>query len=209
MLIYNKNHCIKFKQIIFLVLFLSIKTTTYSQLIIPKIDIPKYVIGFHSAGFVEFGKDSLKNHYHDILLETEPYFCYFPIKNLGFGVMFDYMYVNSTIHNYKEFYSVGILSRYYVPFQINSKMMGKEKIYFECNINLTNYEFLNRDGYPEVYNKMNKIRTNFAIGISINLVEELYLDFGFQYLTFINGISFFEPRFAIEYHFNKKTNNYE
>jgi len=50
----------------------------------------------------------------------------------------------------------------------------------------------------DVYDKMNKIRANFAVGLSINLVKEFYIDFGFQYLTFFNAINFFEPRFALE-----------
>lgn len=192
------------KKLLIVVIISLFGTITYSQLFIPKKDIPKYVIGFHSAGSIEFGKDTANNHYHDILLETEPYFCYFPVKNLGFGLMFDYMYNNSTINNFKNFYSIGFLSRYYIPFQINrGGMLDKHKLYFEGNINYTNYEFEKRYGYPKVYDKLQKIRTNFVIGISINLINGFYLDFGFQYLKFIGGINFFEPRFAIEYHFNK------
>lgn len=191
------------KTILFLIVLTTFSFSSYSQLIVPKVDIPKYVFGFHTAGFIEFGKDSLKNNYHDVLLETEPYFCFFPIKNLGFGVMFDYMYTNSTINDYKNFYSVGIMTRYYIPFQINIGMIDKEKLYFESNFNLTNYEFSKRYGYPDVYDKMNKIRINCVVGLNIHLTKGLYLDFGVQYLTCLGGISFFEPRFAIEYHINK------
>lgn len=191
------------KKILIVFILLLFSSTIYGQLIVPKIDNPKFVVGLHSAGSIWFGKDSAKNHFHDILLETEPYFCYFPIKNLGFGVMFDYMYVNSTINDFKNFYSFGLLSRYYIPFQINKEMMDKHKIYFEYNINLTNYEFETRYGYPKIFDKLQKIRHNFAMGLNLNLINGLYLDVGFQYLKFISGISFFEPRFAIEYHFNR------
>lgn len=191
-------------KLIFISLFLiSFSLTAFGQLIVKKIDEPKFIVGVHSAGVIAFGKDTLDNNFHEILLETEPYFCYFPVKNLGFGLMFNYMYTNSTINNYKNFYSFGLLTRYYVPFQINKPVLGKQKIYFEYNINFTNYLFESRYGYPVVYDKLQQIRNNFVMGLNINLIKEFYLDFGFQYLKFVNGIGFVEPRLALEYHFNK------
>lgn len=191
------------KHILLSLLFLVLYLTTYSQLFVPKEDIPKFIVGFHSGGVIAFGKDTLDNNFHEILLETEPYFCYFPVKNLGFGLMFNYMYVNSTLNNYDNYYSFGFLTRYYIPFQINKTTLKKQKIYLEYNINLTNYSFINRYGYPTVYNKLEKIRNNFVIGLNINLINEFYFDLGLQYLKFFDGIGFFEPRIAIEYHFNK------
>ncbi len=190
------------KGIIFIV-FILLSSTIYSQLLVKKEDIPKFITGFHYAASFGFGKDNANNHYHDVMLEAEPYFGYFPVKNLGFGPMVGYLYANSTDNNYKDLYSFGIFSRYYLPFQMNNDALKKHKLYFEYNINLTNYEYEKSYVYPQVYDKLQKIRMNYVLGININLTNEFYVDLGIEYLQFLNGIGFVEPRLAFEYHFNK------
>ena len=168
------------KRLLLIFIFSIVFFEAFSQLIVRKEDNPNIVFGFHTAGDILFGKDTLDNKYHTVLLETEPFVCFFPITNLGFGIMFDYMYANTNVHDFKDFYSVGLMSRYYVPFQINRNMLNKHKIYFECNINYTNYQILRRNVYPDVYNDLSVIRYNFVTGLSLNLINEFYIDFALQ-----------------------------
>ncbi len=191
------------KKILGIIVLILFSEISFGQILIHRVDNPKFIVGSHTSFLWTFGRDALNQKFHELFAEAEPYVSYFPFRDLGFGVMADYLYVNSTINNFKNCYSAGTFVRYYLPFQINKETLGRQKFYFEYNINYTNYEFENRINFPRVDDKLSNIRVNYVVGVNVFLINEFYVDIACQYMKFVDGIGIIKPRLAFEYHFNK------
>ncbi len=189
------------KKILFLLLFFFASNLTYGQFFIKHEETPKFIFGFHSNGQIE------NNHYNNTylyLIDTELHISFYPIKNLGFGLMFDYMYTKCNYAYYPSFYSYGFFIRYYSSLKINKTLLDRLRFFVEIDINIANYKIEKKHEYPTVYDKANQIIINIPVGFQFKIWKGLYYETSIEYLIFLNGINLFAPRIGLEYHFNKK-----
>ncbi len=192
------------KKYYFFLLFFFFSNLTYSQFLSKHEKTPKFIFGFHSNGQIKLEKDPITfDKTYLYLIDTELHISFYPIKNLGFGLMFDYMYTKSNYIYYPSFYSYGFFIRYYSHLKINKIILDRLRFFVELNINKANYKIEKKLEYPTVYDKANQIIINIPVGIQFQIWKGLYYETAFEYSIFVNGINFISPRIGLEYHFNK------
>ncbi len=188
------------KKTILIFFLLLLSNLLYSQLFVEQEQIPKFIFGFHSSGQIE---NINYNNTYLYLIETEPHISFYPIKHLGFGFMFNYMYTKSNFVYYPSFYSYGIFVRYYFGFQINKLILDRFSFFMEIDYNRANYQVIEKGVYPTVYDKANQSIINIPIGYQFRIWKGLFFETCFEYSMYVNGIQQINPRIGIEYHFNK------
>lgn len=183
--------------------FLFLATGLFAQLLTKHDTLPKLVVGVHSNGTIRTSKDPntyVKSYLY--LIQTELHLSYYPVKKIGFGISYDYMFTKSNYIYYPPFYSYGLYLRYFSSAQIKQDILDRMLFFAEFNIKKANYQIEKKFTYPTVYEKANKTILNFPIGFQLRIWKGLYYETAFRYMIFLDGIKLISPRIGFEYHFN-------
>lgn len=144
------------------------------------------------------------NNTYLYLIETEPHISFYPLKNLGFGFMFNYMYTKSNIGYYPSFYGYGIFLRYYFGVKIDEEILDRFHFFIETSYHRANYQIIQRGVYPTVYDKTNQSIINIPIGYQFRIWNGIFFETSLKYSIYTKGVKNIYPRIGFEYHFNKK-----
>lgn len=180
-----------------------------SQIIVKDTISKKIIFGLHSVGTGYNFKDTLtgeKLFYRDIYIE--PYIGYFFNRNFGIGSIGGYESISSNIAGAtnKKYYDIGMFSRFYYPFRLNSKKIKNlNSILFltEISYKFTTYQKINPANY-ESTNRFNyNLLTIIPFGIQFKIWRGLYFEFSSEYWRFSNNYSELRYRIGLDYHINK------
>lgn len=204
------------RKIIFILAFIIQFSNSQAQILKENNSFHKIELGFHVSDYYLNYKNPVtfeKVYFFDFGIE--PYFLYFPIKNFGIGLSYYYSFIKSNFIELPSFKSVGIFSRYYIPYSINKKFFSRFDFFIEVFIAKTNYkEDYNQPVYhtkyfeltsPFVYNKLSQTVFHAPIiGLNIKIFKNLKAEISAGYLQYINGKNYFDPRLGITYYFFNK-----
>jgi len=192
------------KILFFVFVFLIFTQSSLGQVFIKQQKTPKFVFGFHSNGHIESMTDPATSiHRYLYLIDTQLHASYFPVRNLGFGLMYEYMYTKSNYTYFPSFYSYGFYLRYYSSLKIDKPILNRFKFFAETNLNRANYKIETRNVYPTVFDKANQTILKFPIGLQFQIWKGLHYETALEYTIFIGGLKFLNPRIGFEYHFNR------
>ncbi|MCD4791595.1 MAG: hypothetical protein K8R54_00050 [Bacteroidales bacterium] len=191
-----------------------------SQMITKKDESHKFEAGFHTNfSMVDYKDPDTFDKSYLIFWGTEPFIGFYPVKNLGFGIIASYSFVKSSFISLPPLYSAGVYVRYYIPFKINRKILNNIDFFLEANYNKTNYLYSENQplhvtdvfdvSYPFIYNKLNQTNINIPAGINFKIVKKLHIEISYQYIIFLQGSNKIGARLGLNYYFfnNKKHSN--
>lgn len=197
------------KKYILLILFFFTYSIFQSQIIVKDTITKKIIFGFHSVGVGINFKDTLtdkKFYYRNIYIE--PYVGYFFNRNFGVGVIGGYETINSNIAGItnKKYYEIGMFSRFYYPFRLNSKKIkALNSLLFltEISYKFTTYQKINSTQYESTNQFNYNLLTIIPFGIQFKIWRGLHFELSSEYWFFSNGYRELRYRLGIDYHINK------
>jgi len=184
----------------------------FSQLFTKQEEVKQWVFGFHTAGITlkERDPDTFEKTYF-YHIETEPHLSYYPIANLGIGIMYNFVFNRSDYTKCPSAYSYGIYLRYFVPVKFNKKFVNRMNFFIECDYNKTNFKVTTMPfttgyfaEYPTVIT-LERTLISIPLGFQFRFWRNFYAECSFEPRFYSDKDIELGSRIGIEYHINRKT----